>query len=78
MSSYAYNKKKGYLTIWCDKRVKRYNRFSKKNCSPPSYLESVKDEVPLYSIFKDSSIPRIPPPPYESYEDYCKRKAKKG
>lgn len=54
---------------WVKRRVQREKklRIRKKqhNSSPPPY------QPPNYY-----SLPHIPPPPYESYDDYCKRTQK--
>jgi len=55
--------------VHCNK-VRRAKHKSKK-MKPPSY-EKVKSDM-----YKGANnIPKIPPPPYESYEDYCKRISK--
>ena len=62
--------------IFCENSVKRAKKKSKKP-KPPSYKQSQRDFQPMFSCFVNSpDIPRIPPPPYETYEDYCKRTSK--
>tara|TARA_B100000401_G_C52810476_1_gene723505 strand:- start:2722 stop:2982 length:261 start_codon:yes stop_codon:yes gene_type:complete len=49
---------------WIKRRLLREKKFRKKSqSSPPKY-----EPPPNYY-----SLPHIPPPPYETYEDYCKR-----
>lgn len=59
--------------IFCENKIKRAKRLSKK-LKPPSYNKSKKHVG--FSYINNYPLPTIPPPPYESYEQYCKRTGK--
>jgi len=64
---------KNRTVIFCENKVKRAKRFSHK-LKPPSYTRTINNMQ--FSYIDSSPLPTIPPPPYESYEEYCKRTGK--
>ena len=64
---------KNRTIIFCRNKVKRAKKIVGK-LKPPSYNTSKNDLQ--FSYVDNLSIPTIPPPPYESYEQYCQRTGK--
>tara|TARA_Y100000741_G_C18191549_1_gene533744 strand:+ start:588 stop:866 length:279 start_codon:yes stop_codon:yes gene_type:complete len=55
---------------WIKRRLKREKKLRKNSLlTQPKYTPPPK-YTPSSNYY---NIPHIPPPPYETYEDYCKR-----
>jgi len=55
---------------WIKRRIKRQNKLRNTSLLPPPKYTQPPEYTPPPNYY---SLPHIPPPPYETYEDYCKR-----
>ena len=64
------------VVIFCENKVRRHKKKYGEKSKPPSYKKSHKHSGIDMKKYYNFDIPKIPPPPYESYDQYCKRTGK--